>query len=72
MQEDQSLARSAGSGEILLELTPVGTLVRVAAFHPETLVEVTFQAPLMTDRATLLALARRKLAFVLGRQCDRG
>ena len=54
-------------GEILLELTPVGHIVRVAAFDPETLTEVTFQAPLMTDRATLTALARRKLAFVLKR-----
>ncbi|MEM7044498.1 MAG: hypothetical protein AAF543_16945 [Pseudomonadota bacterium] len=71
MREQQGRSRSEESDEILLELTPVGTLLRVAAFHPETLVEVTFQAPLMTDRATLLALAKRKLAFVLGRQRER-
>ncbi len=59
--------RSLPSNEILLELTPIGNLIRVAAFDPETLTEVTFQAPLMTDRATLAALARRKLAFVRGR-----
>lgn len=59
------------SNEILLELTPIGNLMRVAAFDPETLAEVTFQAPLMTDRATVLALARKKLAFVIGRQRHR-
>ena len=53
--------------EILLELTPIGNLVRVAAVDSRTLVEVTFQAPLMTDRVTLIALARKKLAFVIGR-----
>jgi len=53
--------------EILLEMTPIGHLLRVVAFHAETLTEVTFQAPLHADRATLLALARKKLAFVLGR-----
>ncbi|MGI9421419.1 MAG: DUF6898 family protein [Geminicoccaceae bacterium] len=58
---------SSSLGELLLELTPYGNLIRVAAFDPETLTEVTFQAPLMTDRATLTALARRKLAFAIGR-----
>ena len=54
--------------EILLELTPAGNLMRVAAIDSSTLIEVTFQAPLNTDRATILALARRKLAFVTERQ----
>lgn len=52
------------SHEILLELTPFGNLIRVAAVDSETLTEVIFQAPLTADRATLLAMARRKLAFV--------
>ncbi|MEZ5930586.1 MAG: hypothetical protein R3F54_01265 [Alphaproteobacteria bacterium] len=54
--------------EILLEITPIGSLLRVAAVDPETLTEVTFQAPLGTDQATLAALARRKLAFVKARR----
>ena len=57
--------------EILLEVTQVGNLLRVAAVDPETLAEVTFQAPLMTDQATLAALARRKLAFVQARHGGR-
>ena len=56
------------SVEILLELTPVGNLLRVVALDPQTLAEVTFQAPLRTDQTTLAALARRKLAFVNRRQ----
>jgi len=60
------------SSEILLELTPIGNLIRVAAIDSETLTEVLFQAPLGTDRATLTALARRKLAFVRRRGERRG
>lgn len=60
------------SDEILLELTPAGNLMRVAAIDSATLTEVIFQAPLNTDRATILALARRKLAFVAGREARAG
>lgn len=56
------------SGEILLEIVQIGNLLRVAAVDPETLIEVTFQAPLAADQATLAALARRKLAFALSRR----
>jgi hypothetical protein len=52
---------------IILELTPIGNLLRVAAVDPETLVEVVFQAPLSADETMLAALARRKLAYALGR-----
>lgn len=58
----------AADDEILLELTPVGHFLRVAAFDPKSLTEVTFQAPLNADRAALAALARQKLAFVKGRR----
>jgi hypothetical protein len=54
--------------EILLEIKQIGSLLRVAAIDPSTLTEVTFQAPLAADRTALGALARRKLAFVIGRQ----
>jgi hypothetical protein len=54
--------------EILLELTAVGNLLRVAAIDPVSLTEVTFQAPLGTDRVTLAALAQKKLSFVRRRR----
>jgi hypothetical protein len=57
-----------GEDEILLELTAVGNVLRVAAIDPASLTEVTFQAPLGTDRATLAALAQQKLSFVRRRQ----
>ena len=56
------------SGEILLEITQIGNLLRVAAVDPETLIEVTFQAPPTAGQATLAALARRKLAFARSRR----
>ena len=59
-------------GELLLELTPVGNLLRVAAVDTKTLVEVTFQAPLNADRTMLAALARQKLAFVARRDRTTG
>jgi len=53
--------------DLLLEMTRVGNLLRVAAVDAKTLVEVTFQAPLNADRTMLTALARQKLAFVAKR-----
>ncbi|MEM8949464.1 MAG: hypothetical protein AAGA21_12675 [Pseudomonadota bacterium] len=54
--------------EILMEVAQVGNILRVAAMDPKTLHEVTFQAPMSADQATLAALARRKLAFVSRRK----
>ena len=62
------MSRRSPTDEILLELTPIGNLIRVAALDSGTLAEVIFQAPLGAVRATLLALARRKLAFVNARE----
>lgn len=59
---------SSTSGEILLEIAQIGNLLRVAAVDPETLIEVTFQAPLTADQATLATLARRKLAYARSRR----
>ena len=53
---------------ILLEIARIGNVLRVAAIDPDTLAEVTFQAPPATDRTTLAALARRKLDFVTARR----
>ncbi len=66
------MRHAKGDQEILLELTPVGNFLRVAAFDPTSLIEVTFQAPLGTDRAALAALAQQKITFVRRRQSTRG
>jgi hypothetical protein len=60
--------RPPASNEIILEFTPIGNLMRVAALDPITLTEVVFQAPLAADETTLTALARQKLAFALARK----
>lgn len=57
-----------GPDEILLEITVLGGIQRVAAVDPATLVEVVFQAPLGADRRAIELLARRKLAFRLARE----
>ncbi len=57
--------------EILLEIARIGNILRVAALDPETLAEVTFQAPPATDRTALVALARRKLDFVAVRMAQK-
>ncbi len=57
--------------EILLEIARIGNVLRVAALDPETLAEVTFQAPPAADRGMLIALARRKLDFVAQRKGKR-
>jgi len=51
--------------DIIIEIAVVGTAQRVSAMHPPSLVEVVFQAPLSTGRATLEHLARQKLAYRL-------
>ena len=56
---------------ILLEIARIGNVLRVAALDPDTLAEVTFQAPPATDRTTLVALARRKLDFVTARMAKK-
>lgn len=66
------MRQSNGENEILLELTAVGNLLRVAAVDPTSLIEVTFQAPLGTDRATLAALAQQKISFVSRRRSNQG
>ncbi|MGI9486458.1 MAG: DUF6898 family protein [Geminicoccaceae bacterium] len=64
-----SLSKDDG---ILLEIARIGNVLRVAALDPDTLAEVTFQAPPATDRKALVALARRKLDFVTARMVKSG
>jgi hypothetical protein len=54
--------------EIIVEIVVVGSSQRVSAMDPASLVEVVFQAPASADRATVMQLARQKLAYRLARQ----
>jgi len=54
--------------EIIIEIAVIGTIQRVTAMDPASLVEVVFQAPLSAERSALLTLARQKLAYRLARQ----
>lgn len=54
-------------GDIIIEIQTIGGSQRVSAFDTQSLIEVVFQAPLGTDRATLDRLARQKLAYRLSR-----
>lgn len=47
--------------EVLFEFTPIGQVVRVAAFDPETLIEVVISGPASAGRTTLENVARAKL-----------
>lgn len=58
--------------EIIIEIAVVGTIQRVTAMDPASLVEVVFQAPLRAERSALLTLARQKLAYRLARQAKAG
>ena len=62
---------SAPLDEIIIEIAVIGAAQRVSALDPASLVEVVFQAPLGTDRATVLRIARQKLAYRLGRKTER-
>jgi uncharacterized membrane protein YadS len=71
IQEVAVMGSAEAGDEILLEVTPIGKILRVAALDPKTLAEVTFQAPIAADQAALETLARQKLAFVERRKQTR-
>ncbi|HEX2582405.1 MAG TPA: hypothetical protein VHL08_10590 [Dongiaceae bacterium] len=52
----------------IVEIRRFGNLVQVHALDPETLREVSFQAPLGTSETTLRQLAAAKLAYTLRRK----
>jgi hypothetical protein len=54
-------------GEILIEFVKIGNAVRVVAFDVATSVEISFQAPANTSRATIERIARDKLKYVIQR-----
>ena len=55
------------SGEIFVEIQRVGNALRVAAIDGATAEEVVFQVPAHTSRASIVDLARAKLAWKLKR-----
>jgi hypothetical protein len=54
--------------EIIFEFVQVGNAMKVTAMDPQTLVEVSVVGPATSDRASLRALALRKLEYVLNRR----
>jgi hypothetical protein len=59
------------SGEVILELHRVGTALKVTAVDPETLIEISFQAPAATPMPSLRQLAAAKLACAVARARSR-
>jgi len=56
------------SGEVFIEYTQVGKIVRVTAIDATTGTEVTFQAPINTPPSDLKRTAVNKLNYVLQKQ----
>jgi hypothetical protein len=53
--------------EVIFEIRTFGAILRVAAVHAPSLVEVVVQGPASAGAAALKHLAQRKLGFVLER-----
>lgn len=58
------------SDEIIIEIAVIGTIQRVTAIDPASLVEVVFQAPVGAERDAIFRLARQKLAYRLGQRAQ--
>ncbi len=54
--------------EIIVETVLHGSVQRVIAIDPKSLVEIVFQAPGGADRSTIVQLARRKLAWRIAKE----
>jgi hypothetical protein len=54
--------------EVIFEISAFGPILRVAAVHVPSLVEVVVQGPVGAGATPLKRLARDKLAFVLERE----
>jgi len=59
---------SAGSAEVLFEMTPYGGQMRIVAIHAASGVEVITAAPLGLSQAQMQMLGLKKLRWVLERQ----
>ena len=54
--------------EIIIETVAIGSVQRVTAMDPASLVEVVFQAPGRADQSTIVQLARQKLAWRIAKE----
>jgi hypothetical protein len=54
--------------EIIVETVLHGSVQRVTAMDPASLVEVVFQAPRGADQSTIVQLARQKLAWRIAKE----
>ena len=62
----------AVKGEVLFEFRRIGNMVKVTAFHVETLTEVTVAGPAATSQAQFQALAMQKLEYMLAKKAGQG
>ena len=51
--------------EVLLEIVPMGSIVKVTAFDSQSLTEISIQGPASAGEATLKYNALRRLHYVL-------
>jgi hypothetical protein len=51
--------------EVILEFTPIGSVVKVTAFDSISLTEISIQGPLSTPQSSLEQAALSRLVFVL-------
>jgi len=54
-----------GGREVIIELNPVGNIMRVSAMDVETLTEISIQGPASAPESTLKQNALRRLEYVL-------
>lgn len=62
---------SKASGQAIIEVTQIGSIVRVTAIDTVTGTEAVFQAPANTPRYILEKTAISKLQFVLNKQAKK-
>jgi len=55
-------------GSVIIEMYPLGRIVKVSAIDPESLLEVSIQGPATAGESTLKQAAVQKLRYVLAKQ----
>lgn len=56
------------SGEVLFEFRRIGNVVKVTAFHTDTLTEISVMGPANAPEAHLKMVAIRRLEYVLAKK----
>ncbi len=62
----------AVTGEVLFEFRRIGNSVKVTAFHPPTLTEISVVGAANAGQAQLQALALKRLEYVLAKRQPSG